>query len=44
MVGMLLVEVVVRFGFQFCRELFEDGGEEGINRFLLRCVAVPDGY
>lgn len=43
MVGMFLVEVVVRLRAKLRGELFKDAGEDAVDGFLLRGVAVPNG-
>jgi len=42
MVRMLLVEVVVRFGLQFRRKLFQHSGKYRLDRLFFRGVTMPD--
>jgi hypothetical protein len=42
-VGVLLVEVVVRLGAQLGGELFQDASQDCVNGVLLGRVAVPNG-
>lgn len=44
MVGMFLVEVVIWFRLQLGGQFFEDGGEDGVDGFLVGAGAVPDRY
>jgi hypothetical protein len=42
-VGVLLVEVVVRLGLQLGREVFQDAGYQSIDGILLGRISMPDG-
>lgn len=43
-VGVLLVEVVIRLWLQLGGQFLQHGGEDGVDGFLVRAGSVPDRY